>query len=81
MTYKVKQNQSLAGHGRVSLFMSTEGFSVSEEVWRYGDGQLLADVGGVLGLLLGYSILSAYEFLIDSVFRRKENETRIKPST
>ena len=43
-------------------YMNTD-FVVRHEYLTYDYNSFIADVGGYLGLLLGYSILSIYEFL------------------
>ena len=49
------------GFVRIAFYFSKGTFQVKEEIVMYGLGDLVADVGGYLGLLLGASIFAIYE--------------------
>jgi len=48
----------------------SEYLEVAEEILRYDLGSLAADVGGFLGLLLGASLLSLYDTLVQIFLNR-----------
>ena len=48
----------------VSLFYHQHEVPVKEHVYAYDHFNLIADIGGYLGLLLGYSILAFYDMLV-----------------
>ena len=45
----------------VNLYIAADSYEVKEEVLRYTRGDLIADIGGYLGLLLGSSVLAMYD--------------------
>ncbi len=48
----------------LSFFFMTSKYKVVEEVFRYDEGNLIADFGGYMGLLLGASLLSIYDYIL-----------------
>ena len=44
-------------------------YIVRQEYLAYDINSLIADVGGYLGLLLGYSVLSIYQWLIGCIHK------------
>ena len=60
--------------GRITefIFFTTQSLvPYEEQVLAYGIGNLVADIGGFLGLLLGSSIFSAYKEAIEFLLRKK----------
>ena len=55
--FKMSHDPSLTDKFRIALFFSKDMFPVKEHFYVYDGGSLFADVGGYLGLLLGYSVL------------------------
>ena len=49
-------------------FMNSD-YIVRHEYLTYDMNSLIADVGGYLGLLLGYSLLSIYEWLMGCIYK------------
>jgi len=48
----------------INFYLTSQYFQVMEQVERYNLDSLVADVGGYLGLLLGASILSLFDFFV-----------------
>ena len=44
-------------------------YIVRQEYLTYDINSLIADVGGYLGLLLGYSVLSIYQWLVGGIHK------------
>ena len=51
----------------LKLFYNTGLYHIKEQYYTYGLNSFVADFGGYLGLLLGHSILSAFDFGRDVV--------------
>ena len=61
----------------VGWYFKTADLKVTEEVLRYSFGDIVADVGGDMGLLLGASILSVYDYALEitgGILTRKKNQ-------
>ena len=51
----------------LKLFYNNGRYNIKEQYYTYGLNSFVADFGGYLGLLLGHSILSAFDFGRDVV--------------
>ena len=51
------------------MILSFQDVHIREEIFNYDELDLIADFGGIMGLLLGASILSFYDF-IENVLRK-----------
>jgi len=51
----------------IRIYFGNPSMTVKKEFWAYDRGNLLADTGGLLGMLLGVSLLSGFEFLFDMI--------------
>ena len=47
------------------IYFGKDEFPVKEQFFIYGTANLIADFGGYLGLLLGYSLFGCYDTLVD----------------
>ncbi len=47
---------------RLELYYASNRFMQEEQYYTYGVGNLVADIGGYLGLLLGHSIINFYDW-------------------
>ena len=70
MEYSVKlfntaPDPALVDEWGVSIFFAKDKFPVKEQFYIYDTPNLIADFGGYLGLLLGYSLLGFYDTLMD----------------
>ncbi len=50
----------------MEFYFSDTQFETTVEILRYDNNDVIADVGGYLGLLLGASVLSIYDVLVYS---------------
>ena len=70
----MQETQSIKGgfsRNRMALeweYMNSD-YIVRQEYLTYDMNSLIADIGGYLGLLLGYSLLSIYEWLMGCVYK------------
>ena len=55
----------------MSVFVSDSNYLVEKEALRYDLKAAVADVGGYLGLLLGVSLLNAYDFMVRALNTKK----------
>ena len=55
----------LIDEGRLTIYFAKDKFLVKEQFYIYGIQHLIADFGGYLGLLLGYSLLGFYDSMMD----------------
>ncbi len=53
---------------RVKLYFREAGYETRKEVQMYATKDLVADVGGYLGLLLGASVLDVYDLITPSLW-------------
>ena len=59
---RVPGNASSLGYNQmVAIYLSPQAVITETEILTYDVYNLLGDVGGVLGLLLGYSLLSCFD--------------------
>ena len=56
---------ALTDQWELSIFFAKDKFPVKEQFYIYDTPNLIADFGGYLGLLLGYSLLGFYDTLMD----------------
>ena len=56
----------------LKFFYNNGRYYVNEQYYTYGLNSFVADFGGYLGLLLGHSILSVFDFGRDIVASRLE---------
>ena len=54
----------------LKLFYNNGRYNIKEQYYTYGLNSFVADFGGYLGLLLGHSILSVFDFGGDVIARR-----------
>ena len=54
----------------LKLFYNNGRYNIKEQYYTYGLNSFVADFGGYLGLLLGHSILSEFDFRRDVIARR-----------
>ena len=64
LLYSMK-DPTLSEKWRLSFVFMKDKFPVKEQFYIYGTANLIADFGGYLGLLLGYSLLGFYDSLMD----------------
>ena len=67
----MQRTDTLSGRSQYRIrlewqYMNTD-LIVRKEYFTYDINSLIADIGGYLGLLLGYSILSIYEWIIRNI--------------
>ena len=65
--FKMSHDPSMTGKCGIAVFFAKDMFPVKEHFYVYDGGSLFADVGGYLGLLLGYSLFGFYDTLMDLV--------------
>ena len=70
---------SLTDQWGVAIFFAKDKFSVKEQFYIYDTPNLIADFGGYLGLLLGYSLLGFYDTLMDFFEKMFEKCNRKTP--
>ena len=81
---RVEYSAKLQGSGKtdnatdeleLQFYFTKDKFLVKEQFYIYDTANLIADLGGYLGLLLGYSLLGFFEPLMDLIeyARRKLN--------
>ena len=63
--FYTSQEPTLSEKWRLSIVFVRDKFPVKEQFYIYGTANLIADFGGYLGLLLGYSLLGFYDTLMD----------------
>ena len=63
--FNTAPNSALTDQWELSIFFAKDKFQVKEQFYIYDDANLIADFGGYLGLLLGYSLLGFYDTLMD----------------
>ena len=54
-----------ADEWRLEIYFAKDKFPVKDQFYIYSTANLIADFGGYLGLLLGYSLLGFYDTLLD----------------
>lgn len=59
-TYEAKSLVGLTAHYKTSSYVT------SKEVLRYDSKDIVADFGGYLGLLLGFSILNLFDLMLEA---------------
>ena len=72
---RVEYSAKLQGSGKtkfteeveLSFYFAKDKFLVKEQFFIYDTANLLADLGGYLGLLLGYSMLGFFDPLMDLI--------------
>ena len=72
---RVEYSAKLQGSGKINLtdqvhlsfYFTKDKFLVKEQFFVYDTANLLADLGGYLGLLLGYSLLGFFDPLMDLI--------------
>ena len=64
LVYSIK-DPTLSEKWRLNIFFAKDKFPLKEQFYIYGTTNLIADFGGYLGLLLGYSLLGFYDSLMD----------------
>ena len=77
LMYSATGDSSLAGKWELMIYFGRDKFPVKEQFYIYGTANLIADFGGYLGLLLGYSLLGFYDNLVDFfeyLFRKCEKK-------
>jgi hypothetical protein len=68
----------------IYIITTEPSYNVEEQRWSYTHNDLIADVGGYLGLLLGGSILSYYKVMISNwqYWRKmKQRKERVQHTT
>jgi hypothetical protein len=53
------------GSVRLQFFFASGKLILKEQYVIYNYNSMIADIGGYLGLLMGYSLLSVYEMAVD----------------
>ena len=48
----------------VSMHISSNNFYIEKDILIYDESNLIADLGGYLGLLLGVSVLNIYQMMV-----------------
>ena len=82
LMYSATGDPNLAGKWRLRIYFGRDKFPVKEQFYIYGTANLIADFGGYLGLLLGYSLLGFYDTLADffeHMFQRYNKKYPTKP--
>ena len=64
LQYTIK-DPTLSDKWVLRIYFVRDKFPVKEQFYIYGTANLIADFGGYLGLLLGYSLLGFYDSLMD----------------
>jgi len=59
----------------IDVYVGKPSIQIRREYWVFDSNDLLADAGGLLGILLGFSILSFFDDVIAFVARIKEVHT------
>lgn len=62
------------------LFFTNGRYQVRKEYYKYTLDNLIADTGGLLGLFLGHSILSSFDFvyrIVTSPDKKQERQVRL----
>ena len=70
---------SLSDQWGLAIFFAKDKFPVKEQFYVYDTPNLIADFGGYLGLLLGYSLLGFYDTLMDLFEKLFEKCNRRQP--
>ena len=65
LVYNGKDKTTRPDEFKLKLFFARDMFPVKNQFYIYSTSHLIADFGGYLGLLLGYSILGFYDSLMD----------------
>jgi hypothetical protein len=66
---------------KIKLFFSSGRYNEKTGYWIYDMNSLIADIGGYLGLLLRYSLLSLYNSIVDKIVSRFWNHHQNKSPT
>ena len=70
-------NASKRGYNHfLHLYLAPEAITTETEILAYDVYNFLGDVGGVMGLMLGYSFLSVYDWC-RQYWRQKERQWQI----
>ena len=69
LRFSAAGDPSLAGKWLLRIYFGRDKFPVKEQFFIYGTANLIADFGGYLGLLLGYSLLGFYDTLVGFLVR------------
>ena len=59
------KDPTLIDEWRLRIYFAKDEFPVKEQFYIYDSANLIADFGGYLGLLLGYSLLGSYDSVMD----------------
>ena len=62
---RTSKDPSMNDEWRLKIYFAKDMFPVKEQFYIYDNANLIADFGGYLGLLLGYSLLGFYDSLMD----------------
>ena len=77
--FNTAPDPALADQFELSIFFAKDKFPVKEQFYIYDTPNLIADFGGYLGLLLGYSLLGFYDTLMDLFEKMFEKCNRRTP--
>ena len=65
-SFVVEKADARAPNVHLQFFFTNPEVKIEREFWAYDENSFLAEMGGFLGLLLGFSFLSLYELLWES---------------
>ena len=65
--FSTKPDPALVDRWGIKIFFSKDRFPVKEQFYIYDTANIIADFGGYLGLLLGYSLLGFYDSLLEII--------------
>jgi hypothetical protein len=74
----VTKNKYSPNRFKIKLFFSSGRYNEKTQYWIYDMNNLIADIGGYLGLLLGYSLLSLYNRMVENIVSRFEDHHQNK---